>query len=869
MKKFLLLLLLVPAGLVAQVWDDFSDGDFTSDPSWAGDMAHFKLSSSSAVPDSQRPALQLDAPASGTSCLALPVSFPDDLEWRFWAKMSFNSSASNFARIYLASDDQNLAGPLHGYFIQAGGSDDSVSFCRQDSLSVTRLAVLGSVYTGNSTNSIRFRVLRNPLGEWTFFADPAGGHALDTAATADDLSIPGGLFFGIYCQYTTSNISKFYFDDFYAGPLIVDSIPPDLAAADVRSPSEILLTFNEALDASSVCNTAYYYLDEIGNPVDASCPSDPSVVLLSFPGEMISGDSHVLTVTSVKDLAGNMISTLSVPVMYYKIVPYDIIITEIMPDPSPPVNLPEYEYLELYNRSDVSLKLDGMNLEISSSKHELPSGSMDPGEYLLLCDDDAFEYIDHLAPAVAVPSFVLPNSASSLCLRDTAGMIICYLQYDLSWYKNDYKSAGGWSLEMIDPGNPCFGGENWTASVAAEGGTPGKINSVNSSSDGLFRITGACLVSDTVLRVDFSESADSLAAADTMLYTVGPAFEKPVSALPVSPGFCSVLLTFRDPFSAGFLYELEIAQGLKNCTGSGTEAALFSTFALPEPVVANDIIINEVLFNPASDGVDYVELYNRSGKAIDLENFSLASVKGSPPDPPDTQAVVIISSCHTLLPGKFLLLTSDPEMVMSRYYTENPSAFMEMASFPSFNNDKGYVLLQDNGGNKIDGMAYSEEMHFLMLLSYDGVALERISPERPGDDAGNWHSAASTVGFGTPGYENSQYLNVENISEDDLSLSPSFFSPDGDGRDDNLGITYRFDSPGKLVTILIFSMEGRLARTLVNNEMPGTSGMYSWDGTLDDRSEAPDGMYVIYMEALGMDGKTQHYKKAGILARTR
>lgn len=869
MKKFMLLLMLIPAGLAAQVWDDFSDGDFTSNPSWAGDMAHFKLSSSSAVPESQRPALQLDAPASGTSCLVLPVGFPNDLEWRFWVKMSFNSSASNFARIYLISDDQNLAGPLHGYFVQAGGSDDSAGFYRQDSLTVTRLAVLGSVYTGNSTNSIRFRVLRNPLGEWTFFADPAGGHALDTAATANDLSVPGGLCFGICCQYTGSNISKFYFDDFYAGPFIVDSIPPALVEADVRSPSEILLTFNEAVDASSACNTMNYFLDGIGNPVDAFCPSDPSVVHLSFQGEMISGEGHVLTVASVKDLAGNMISALSVPVMYYEIVPYDIIITEIMPDPSPPVNLPEYEYLELYNRCDVPVKLDGMTLEISSSKHELPSCSMDPGGYLLFCDDDAFEYIDHLAPAVALPSFVLPNSGSSLCLRDTAGMVICYLQYDLSWYKNDYKSAGGWALEMIDPGNPCKGGENWMASVAAEGGTPGRDNSVNSSSDDLFRITGTCLVSDTVLRVDFSESADSVTAADTMFYTVGPAFEKPINALPVSPGFSSVWLTFGKPFSAGFPCELEIAQGLKNCTGSGTKAALFSSFALPEPVVAHDVIINEVLFNPVGDGVDYVELYNRSEKAIDLENFTLASVKESPPDPPDTQAVVIISRCHTLLPGEYLVLTSDPEMVISQFYTENLSAFLEMASFPSFNNDKGYVLLQDNGGNKIDGMAYSEEMHFLMLLSYDGVALERISPERTGDDAGNWHSAASTAGFGTPGYRNSQYLNFEDIPEDELSLSPSIFSPDGDGRDDNLGIAYSFSTTGKLVTILIFSTEGRLARTLVNNEMPGTGGMYSWDGTLDDRSEAPDGMYIIYMEALGMDGKTRHYKKAGILARSR
>ncbi len=68
---------------------------------------------------------------------------------------------------------------------------------------------------------------------------------------------------------------------------------------------------------------------------------------------------------------------------------------------------------------------------------------------------------------------------------------------------------------------------------------------------------------------------------------------------------------------------------------------------------------------------------------------------------------------------------------------------------------------------------------------------------------------------------------------------------------------------------MIFNAEGRLVKTLVNNEMPGTHGIYSWDGTLDDRTLAQNGIYIIYMEALGMDGKTRRFKKAAVLAKTR
>jgi hypothetical protein len=246
----------------------------------------------------------------------------------------------------------------------------------------------------------------------------------------------------------------------------------------------------------------------------------------------------------------------------------------------------------------------------------------------------------------------------------------------------------------------------------------------------------------------------------------------------------------------------------------------------------------------------------------------LASVKNYTDEQPDTQSVVIAAGCTTLLPYRYLVLSSDQETVKSQYFTSGPDAFLDMASFPSYNNDEGRVLLMDKFKTVIDGMDYNEEMHFLMLNSVEGVSLERICQERLGYDPGNWHSAAETAGFGTPGYRNSQYLEVVNDGAS-FSLQPEVFSPDGDGRDDQLGIIYNFNSPGKLMTILVFNSEGRLARTLVNNEMPGTEGIYSWDGTLDDRTSAVSGIYIVYVEALGMDGKTSRYKKAAVLTRNR
>jgi hypothetical protein len=816
-----------------------------------------------------RPALQLNAGEGGISFLSVAHSFTGDLEWQFWVKLSLNTSSGNFARVYLLSDRNDLESPLYGYFLQVGGVEDSVIFFRQDSADVTRLTCLNAMFTGNSTNTFRFKITLDQDGNWKFFADPLGGYSLVFQGESNDLAYPGGEHFGIFCQYTSSNLTKFYFDDFYAGALIVDNIPPALLKAEAVSPAELLLTFGEAIDPETAGDTNNYEVSPgLGHPYSAIRLLDPARVQLFFDLDMQNGQPYTLKISSMKDLAGNATGTISQPVWYYLVMPYDLIFTEIMADPSPPFNLPEYEYLEIYNRSPVALNIEGFILKVSDQEHQLPSCNISAGDYLLLCHDDAVEIMQHVAPSAGLSSFVLPNSGAPVHLADTGGRTICFLQYDLSWYKNDVKSEGGWSIEMIDPSNPCKNEENWTASVSSEGGTPGKENSTLASLNGEVKLIHCCCLNEFELEIGFSESLDSVYASDTGRFEAEPFLGHPDQATPVAPGYKTVKLLFNKGFSNGQVYQLTVHPGLQNCTGNEIPAVLESAFAIPQPVQPFDVIINEVLFNPLGDGVDYIEIYNRSKKTISLEELTLASVKNTPPNPPDTQSVSVTESCKAIMPFQYLVLTSDPQKVKDQYYTEDPEAFLEFSSFPSYNNDQGYVLLMDRDKIVVDGMNYSEDMHFLMLNSPDGVSLERICPDRLGDDPSNWHSAAETAGFGTPGYRNSQYLEI-NEDENALSLQPEVFSPDGDGRDDHLGIVYSFDSPGKLITVLIFNADGKLVRTLVNNEMPGIKGVYSWDGTLDDRTGAQNGIYIVYMEALGMDGKARHYKKAGVLARNR
>ena len=69
-------------------------------------------------------------------------------------------------------------------------------------------------------------------------------------------------------------------------------------------------------------------------------------------------------------------------------------------------------------------------------------------------------------------------------------------------------------------------------------------------------------------------------------------------------------------------------------------------------------------------------------------------------------------------------------------------------------------------GIVVDEVKYKDDWHFQLIDNAEGVALERIDPGKPGQDPDNWHSAASTAGYGTPTYKNSQFKLTDHQCND-------------------------------------------------------------------------------------------------------
>jgi hypothetical protein len=253
--------------------------------------------------------LQLNNTVAATSQLrsANTMVTLNDMEWRMRVKQSFAPSSSNFGRVYLVSDQTDLTGPLNGYYLQFGetGSSDAIELFEQSGTSSSSVcrgaeaAIAGSFDVG-------IRVKRDASGTWQLLVDPSGGTDHVLQASGVGAAHGSSAFIGVRCTYTVSNADKFFYDDLYAGPAIVDLTPPVLVGATALSATQVELVFNEAVSATTAEVVGNYAISpSVAISTAVRSGVDAARVTLSLASPLIAGSSYTVTVGGVQDLAGN------------------------------------------------------------------------------------------------------------------------------------------------------------------------------------------------------------------------------------------------------------------------------------------------------------------------------------------------------------------------------------------------------------------------------------------------------------------------------------------------------------------------------------------------------------------------------------
>ena len=545
---------------------------------------------------------------------------------------------------------------------------------------------------------------------------------------------------------------------------------------------------------------------------------------------------------------------------------FDIVINELMIDPSPQVALPNNEWIELKNTSPTAFNLAGFRIgDASGQSGPMPNYILQPDSMVIVCAATALTTMSLYGSAISVTAFPsLDNTGDLIFLRSAQNSIIHAVNYTDAWYGNALKKDGGWTLEMIDAKNPCSGASNWKASIDIKGGTPGKKNAVatnNPDTDAPQLLRAYAADSLNIVAV-FNEPLDSAKAVTVSRYLISDGIGVPQSVTVVSPVFDKAILKLNTPLTRNKIYQLTVTT-VTDCSGNTIGSANTARLGLSEIADSMDIVINEILFNPPANGTDYVEIYNRSKKIIDLKQLYIANRNSSGV----ISNIKPLSADNNLLfPEDFMVITEDPDMIRRDFITKNRDAFITVASMPSYNDDKGDVLILNAQGNITDELQYDEKWHFKLIDNREGVALERIDYHAATQQQDNWHSAATSAGYGTPTYKNSQY-KLNDAVKGTVTVIPEIVSPDNDGMDDFATVNYVFPSAGYIANITIFDAAGRPVRYLQRNALCGISGYYRWDGLGEKNQALPVGVYIIYTEIFNLQGKTKTFKNTIVLAR--
>ncbi|MEQ1677525.1 MAG: lamin tail domain-containing protein [Chitinophagaceae bacterium] len=551
---------------------------------------------------------------------------------------------------------------------------------------------------------------------------------------------------------------------------------------------------------------------------------------------------------------------------------YDVVIDEIMADPSPQISLPNNEWIELKNTTTAPINLLNWRIaDASGQSGPMPNFILQPDSFVIVCTGSAATAMAAWGTTIAVTSFPsLDNDGELLFLKAANGKTIHAIHYSAGWYKNEVKKEGGWTLEMTDTKNPCTGGlparqagSNWKASTSTAGGTPGRKNSTDAinTDDAPPQLKNAYTLDNTTIILVYDEPVDSSAAATVTNYTIDGGLTI-AQATTIPPLFNQVQLKTAAPLTANTVYNIT-ATNITDCKGNSIASANSTRVGLPVDPVAGEWIINEILFNPRSNAFDYTEFYNNSNKIFDASKLYIANRNSSG----------VISSVKALstvpfyiFPGDYIVETEDAASLSVQYLVKYPEQVLVITAPPSFPDEEGTVVALNFQGIVVDEVAYKDDWHFKLIDNAEGVSLERIDPAVPSQEGANWHSAASTAGYGTPTYKNSQYKRTEPITAT-IQTSPKVFSPDNDGRDDIATIQYAVTEPGFIASITIFDAAGRPVRYLVRNATLGLNGYWHWDGLDDKGNKLPVGSYIIFTEIFNLQGKKEQFKSIVVLAR--
>lgn len=171
--------------------------------------------------------------------------------------------------------------------------------------------------------------------------------------------------------------------------------------------------------------------------------------------------------------------------------------------------------------------------------------------------------------------------------------------------------------------------------------------------------------------------------------------------------------------------------------------ASFDYLLIADPAKASSVLaglrLTEVMYNPASDSVEYIEFKNTGSIPVSLLGVNF---------PATTPFAAYTFGNESLAPGEFIVLTGNPAGFRQKY-SVSPRLAISPWSSGSLDNGGEHIIVNDPDGNAIHDFTYDDVAPWPVTPDGQGPSLEIIDSNGDYNNPLNWRASASIDG--TPG----------------------------------------------------------------------------------------------------------------------
>ncbi len=266
-----------------------------------------------------------------------------------------------------------------------------------------------------------------------------------------------------------------------------------------------------------------------------------------------------------------------------------------------------------------------------------------------------------------------------------------------------------------------------------------------------------------------------------------------------------------------------------------------TTYDVDEVRFSPTVVINEVMKNPAYPPADedgeWFELYNATDEVIDLQNWTIKD---------DYLDNFVITSSLEILPHGYVVFGTNGNPEQNGGYTPD-YVYNWFNDFRLSNADDEIILM--NGDQVVDFVYYDDGLNW---PDDEDKSMQLSNPYLNNNVGANWASTTdSTYGtghYGTPGYQNSNYIvAVGNRSETQLPITFHLSQNYPNPFNSNTVISYQLSAVGNrrsAVSLKIYNIAGQLVRTLVDGaKQPGRHSVV-WNGMDKEGHSVASGIYL-------------------------